>query len=123
MMSGTVAFGAEVMFDQIQQLPANLLGRHVEKVSGRFGANDRERPVQAQHGILKDIVRLLPAPQLGIAVEHLACETQQAVAGMLQQGGMSGGVSVQRLFDQGLQPGVAINRVGFRHDGWMVHKG
>jgi hypothetical protein len=45
-----------------------------------------QRPVEANEGVLKHVIGLLPAAKVRIAVEHLAGQPQQPVARMIEQG-------------------------------------
>jgi hypothetical protein len=100
---GASAFGTEMVFRQIEQFAADLDSSQVEEMSSRFHAHAGKCPMEADHGILENIVGRFPAVQFGITLEHFAGEPQQAFASVMQQGIARGGVSGQGAIDQALQ--------------------
>jgi len=77
---------AEVMFGEVEQFPPHLHRRQIEKVPNRFDLNLGQRPVEANERVLEHVIGLLPAAKVRVAVEHLAGEAKQPVAGMIEQG-------------------------------------
>ena len=82
MMPGSGPFGSEVMSSQIDQLTPNLGGGKSEELTSGIGANRRERLVQAEQCILKNVPRLFPPSQTGVVPQHRSREIFQAVAGV-----------------------------------------
>jgi len=83
------------MLDEIQQFPADLERREVEEMPDGFNFNILKCSVQANQGVLKNIIRCLPSPKSRVVPEHLASQFQQPLARMVQQQGL--GPLVTRL--------------------------
>ena len=94
MVIGPAAFRPEVVLGQIEQFTPDLDRRQVEEVSHGLHLDFCHRPVKPDHRILKYVVRLLPAAQVGVAVEHLSSESEQPVAGVIEQSVMRSSIPV-----------------------------
>ena len=70
--------------------------------------------MEADQGILKNVVGLFPPSQIGEPVKHLPGQPQQPVTGVLNEESMGVGIPGQSLVDQVLYLGVRA-RCG-RHD-------
>ena len=75
----------EIMPGQVDELTADLGRGQAEEVTGRGGRDRPERAVEADQGVLKNVVGLLPAVDAGILLEHLAGEPRQSVGGDREQ--------------------------------------
>src|SRR5262249_53903368 len=87
--------------------------RHTKEIAGSGRGNLPEGTVQAQGGVLQDVVRFLPPMDSRIGPKHLTRQAAQTLAGTLKQLAASRFVAVSqtieiRLDEQGL-------RRGFRH--------
>ena len=75
--------------------------------------------MEADQGILKNVVGLFPPSQIGEPVKHLPGQPQQPVTGVLNEESMGVGIPGQSLVDQVLYLGVRA-RCG-RHDAPPYH--
>lgn len=62
--------------------------------------------METNERVLENIVRLLPSSQAGEAVEHLAGEFEEPVAGMVNQQGLGRRIAFPGEVDQALKLGV-----------------
>ncbi len=70
---------------QVDELAANHDGRQAVERPHRFGTHLAQSVEQTEEGALKDVVGLLPAAQLGEAMEHAAGEHFEAQGDAAQQ--------------------------------------
>src|SRR5262249_43238487 len=73
-----------VVLGQVEQLAANLQGRQAEEGSGGGDGQLLERALQAEDGVLEDVVGLLPAMDLRITLDHFARQAAQPFAGTVE---------------------------------------
>src|SRR5262249_46589017 len=71
-----------------------------------------ERALQADDGVLEDVVGLLPAVDLRIALEHLAREAAQAFAGIVEQLAAGGLIAAAQAVEIGLDLQRLRGRIG-----------
>src|SRR5262249_53521825 len=76
---GAGAPRAVVMPPQVEELAANHDGSQAVEGPHRFGADLAQRVEQTEEGPLQDVVGLLPAAELGEAMEHAAGEHFEAL--------------------------------------------
>jgi hypothetical protein len=76
----------EVMLGKVEEFPPHLYRRQVEEVPNRLNLDLGQRPVKANERVLKNVIGLLPAAKVRVAVEHLPGQAKQPVAGMIEQG-------------------------------------
>lgn len=77
--------GAEVLAAEIDKFPADLDGREVEEMPYGLHLGGLESPVEPQHGVLEDVVGLLPALQARASAKHAASEDEHAVRSMADE--------------------------------------
>ena len=93
MVVGPTAFWPKVVLGEIEKLSADLDCGQIEEMPNRLDSHVRQGPVQPDHGVLVNVVRLFPSPQARVAMKHLAGEPQQSVAGMIEKCSMSLGIA------------------------------
>ncbi len=70
---------------QFLQFPSYLEGRQVREMASRFRHDKSQCAIQANQGILQNVIRLLDAPQGRIAFHHIGGQIPQTFAGMAYQ--------------------------------------
>ena len=73
-MPGGVGVRTGVASGEVEQFPPHLRGRQEHDVARRLRPDLRERPMEPQRRVLKDVVGVVPAADAGKAVEHPACQ-------------------------------------------------
>lgn len=107
------ALGSKVLATQVDELATNLERGQVDEVAGIDEVGGVEGPVQPNHGILEHIIGLFPARDAGVAAKHPAGESEESVAGMVDQEVPGGAVAPAGLLDKRLEPGFSLG-VGLR---------
>ena len=101
---------AVVVPGQVDQLAADLGGGQAEEVACRRRGDRPQGAVQADQGVLGDVVALLPAGDAGVALEHLAGQPRQPVTGAAQQRRPCRFVAVAEAIDTALDDGGVSSR-------------
>src|ERR1700722_16275456 len=73
-MVGPCSLRSVVMPGQVDERTANLRGSQGEESAHRIGPHVSQRAIQPQEGVLKDVIRFLPAAKLRIITEHAASQ-------------------------------------------------
>src|SRR5262249_18706517 len=99
---------AVVVLDQVEQFAADVQGRQAEEVQRGLHRYLLEGAVQADDGVLQHVVGLLPAADVGVALEDLAGEVAQALAGAAEE------VAARRLVAaaEAVEAGLDLHALG-----------
>jgi hypothetical protein len=84
-MIGCAALRAVMMLFEIEQFASDLDAGQVEKVPNRFHLDARQGTVEANKGILKNIICRLPSPEPRKSPEHPPGEFQEPIASVVQK--------------------------------------
>jgi hypothetical protein len=78
------AFGSEMMPGQVNQLSPNMNCCQIEKMPDGLELHFFETPVQLEHRVLKNIIRLFPPAETRVVAQHLSRESQKTLARMVE---------------------------------------
>jgi hypothetical protein len=92
---------SEVFTAKVDEFATNLGCGEIEKVPDALDRHLTECPVKPQHGILKDVIRLLPPLEGWSAAEHPAGEDEEPVTGICKEGLPGPGVAPAYGFQEG----------------------
>jgi hypothetical protein len=102
------AVGPKVLTAQIDKFTTNLECGKIEEVPYVFDWYLAKCTVEAQHGVLEDIVCLLPPLKAWTAAEHPPGEDKEAVAGIRKEDLSSLGVALTHCINEATKPRVAV---------------
>jgi hypothetical protein len=91
--------------DQVEELPADLLGGQAVELPHGVGPDLAQGPEQAEQGVLEHVAGLLPAGDVGEAAEHAAGQP-------LQPGGDAAEQLLAGAGVPGLHPGQPAVQLG-----------
>ena len=100
------AMWPEVLSAEVDELSSYLGRGQVEEVPDALNFNIGKSPMQADHRVLKHIVRLLPSPQARAVMKHPAGEQKESITGVVEQLLLGGCVTLQSEVDEALEVGV-----------------
>ena len=75
----------EVLPAEVDEFSSNLDCGQIEEVPNAFDLDVGQSPVQPDHRILKDIVRLFPSPEARTAMKHATGKEKESITGMVEQ--------------------------------------
>ena len=100
------ALWPEVLSAKVDELSSYLGRGQIEEVPDALNFNIRKSPVQADHRVLKHIVRLLPSLETRATMKHPAGEEKESITGVVEQLLLGGCVTRQSEVDEAFEVGV-----------------